>query len=457
MLLTITAAGPGHDAAGAAVPATDLGFLLHKHPDRVNSSVSSVGTAHVFYPESSAERCTVAVLLEVDPVSPTARSALGYLDDRPYAAGSLLAVALGRVFSTALAGRCRTHPDLVAVRWPLTVDVPALRCRGGADTVRRLVEPLGWTAEVRTVPLEETRPGWGPAEHLDVILTGTHRLAVALAHLSVLLPVLGDDKHYWVDSAEVEKLLRRGGDWLAGHPHAAEITSRYLKHRRDLVDEAVARLVPDAAGQEGPLGAESRRPLRDERCTVLLEEVRAAGGGAVADLGCGQGQLLHRLLAEPGVQRVVGTDVSARALQQTARRLRPERLPEPVRARLDLFQSSLVYRDARLGGVDVAVLSEVVEHVDPDRLPVLERVVFGDARPGTVLVTTPNAEVTATYPDLGPGEFRHPDHRFEWTRAQFEAWARGVAEEFGYTVRFRGIGAEVAGHGAPTQLAVLTR
>jgi len=148
-------------------------------------------------------------------------------------------------------------------------------------------------------------------------------------------------------------------------------------------------------------------------------------------------------------------DVSARALQIAARRLRLDWMPEARRARLKLFQSSLTYRDDRLAGLDAAVLTEVIEHVEPERLGALERVVFGFAAPGTVVVTTPNVEYNAEY-GLAEGALRHRDHRFEWTRAEFAAWASRVAGEYGYAVRFAGVGTASDSAGTPTQMAVFT-
>ena len=127
------------------------------------------------------------------------------------------------------------------------------------------------------------------------------------------------------------------------------------------------------------------------------------------------------------------------------------------RARLSIFQSSLVYRDERLAGLDAAVLMEVVEHVDPPRLAALERAVFGAAAPGTVVVTTPNVEHNVRYETLEAGRFRHADHRFEWTRAEFAAWAGEVGERFGYAVRLQGVGEDDPEVGAPTQLAVFRK
>jgi 3' terminal RNA ribose 2'-O-methyltransferase Hen1 len=458
-------------------PATDLGFLLHKHPGRVNSFEVSVGTAHVFYPEATRQRCTAALLLEVDPVGlvrgrrgPAGEGfALGqYVNDRPYAASSMLAVALKEVFRTALTGRCASREELAAAPIPLQLRVPALPCRGDVELVRRAFEPLGWVVEAGTALLDPAFPQWGGSPNVDLRLTGQLRLADALNHLYVLLPVLDDAKHYWVSTDEVDKLVRAGGDWLAGHPEKALITRRYLAHRRELANQALARLAEadDAEPEELDNALEPARvladpdqpaPLSEQRRGAVLAAIRASGAVKVGDFGCGEGVLVRDLLAEPSIARVVAVDVSARALQIAARRLRLDRMVEQQRARVELFQSSLTYRDDRLAGLDAAVLMEVIEHVDPPRLGALERTVFGHAGPATVIVTTPNAEHNVRFETLPTGMLRHRDHRFEWTRGQFRDWAGRVGTEYGYQVRFLPVGADDPEVGPPTQMAVFGR
>ncbi|WP_344077274.1 3' terminal RNA ribose 2'-O-methyltransferase Hen1 [Luedemannella helvata] len=454
--------------------ATDLGYLLHKHPDKVQTFDVSSGRAHVFYPAADADRCTVALLLEVDPVGlvrgkgRTDAFALGqYVNDRPYAASSLFAVALGRVFRTAMAGRCDARPDLAARALPLEIHVPALPCRGGPEVARRLFAPLGWTVTAAPVPLDETVPAWGESRYVDLRLAGEVRLADALNHLYVLLPVLDDAKHYWVSPDEVDKLIRAGDGWLAGHPDRELITRRYLARQRRLVAQAVARLAevddtePEALDYDVPADGEGvparRVPLAQARRDGVLEVLKKAGATTVLDLGCGEGALVKALAEDPAFTRVVGVDVSHRALEAANWRLWKGRLPDRVRERVELRQSSATYRDARNAGFDAAVLMEVIEHLDPPRLPALERSVFGYAQPGTVVVTTPNVEYNVRYPDLPAGATRHRDHRFEWTRAQFRAWADAVATRYGYTVSYLPIGPEDEELGPPTQLAVFAR
>lgn len=455
-------------------PATDLGYLLHKHPDRVQQFTQSFGTATVFYPEASEERCTAALLLEIDPVR-LARSAgrntpdfslAQYVNDRSYAASSLLGVALADVFGTARSGRCRSRQELADSAIDLRIEIPVLPCRGGPGVAHRIFAPLGWEVVATPIPLDERFADWGDSRYVQLVLSGRVRLADALNQLYVLLPVLDEAKHYWQGPDEVEKLLRSGAGWLAGHSDRSMITRRYLGRREGLTRIALARLaeldgepeeVLDAPGEEEEVAqpVQRRQPLNRQRHDAMIAVLRRIGADSVIDLGCGSGQFLALLIKEPALTRIAGMDVSTRALQAAARRLRLDPLNERQASRIILFHGSLTYEDARLSGYAAAVLMEVIEHLDPSRLGALERVVFGAARPATVLISTPNADYNVTY--VGLSGLRHPDHRFEWTRAEFAAWADRVAAEHGYRVELSGIGEPDAELGAPTQLAVFHR
>jgi 3' terminal RNA ribose 2'-O-methyltransferase Hen1 len=460
-------------------PATDLGFLLHKHPGRVQAFEITAGQAHVFYPEAAQARCTAALLLEVDPVglvrgrrsghAATDAFALGqYVNDRPYAASSLLAIAIKEVFRSALAGRCEARPELAQMPLPLQVGIPALSSHGGPELVKRVFEPLGWQVEAVTSPLDPQLPDWGTSRYLTVTLTGELRLADALNQLYILLPVLDDAKHYWVSTDEVDKLVRAGAGWLAGHPERDLITRRYLAHRRELTAAALTRLAEVDDSDEAEIDNATQPaadlpvpdepvPLHELRRGAVLAVLRAAGARTVGDLGCGEGRLAKDLLGDPAIGHVTAADVSARALQAAARRLRLDRMTPQQRARIDVFQSSLTYADDRLKGLDAAVLTEVIEHVDPPRLGALARAVLGHAAPGTVIVTTPNAEYNVRFETLPAGASRHRDHRFEWTRTQFRAWADATAAAHGYDVRYLPVGPDDPQVGPPTQMAVFTR
>jgi 3' terminal RNA ribose 2'-O-methyltransferase Hen1 len=453
MLLTITTTAPQAD---------DLSFLLHKHPAKVQTFDLNFGKAHVFYPEVSDTRCTAALLLAVDPIALVrGRGATidAYVNDRPYVASSFLSVAISQVFSTAMAGRCKDRPQRVDEAMPFEAHVAVLPCRGGEPILRRLFEPLGYQVEASPHTLDETFPQWGASSYFTVTLRATSRLQDLLSHLYVLVPVLDDDKHYWVGEDEIAKLLRRGAAWLSSHPERTLITERYLRRQRGLVHEALTRLQEDSVDADAEATAhaveeiqlESPVRLNDQRLGAVLAALKNSGAKRVLDLGCGEGKLLAALVKDPQFERIVGLDISVRSLARAAKRLH---LTDSPIQRIALWHGALTYRDDRLRGFDAATLVEVIEHLDPPRLRSLERVVFEHARPRHAIVTTPNREYNVRFSSLPAGAFRHRDHRFEWTRAEFQTWAERVAQTFGYTVTFVPIGAVDEEVGAPTQMAV---
>lgn len=458
-------------------PATDIGFLLEKHPDRLHQFELSAGRAVMFYPEASHERCTAALLLEIDPIglvrSRGARqgdaSLDQYVNDRPYVASSFLSVAIGVVFKSALAGKSRYRPELAETPIPLEARLPAVPSRGGQGLLEALFEPLGYTVEAERLPLDEHFPDWGGSSYHSLTLRGSARLRDLLRHLYVLIPVLDNHKHYWVGEAEVDKLLRHASEWLGAHPMKEWIAQRYLKHRRSLAQLALERLtleeppetsmnegVPAVGATERELELEKRISLNDQRMTVVMELVAKLGIKTVVDLGCGEGRLLGRLLENKTLDRLVGMDVSIRSLEYASARLNLERLPPRQRARVELLHGSLLYRDERLQGFDAATVIEVVEHLDAARLAAFERTLFEAARPTFVILTTPNREYNAKFENLPSGELRHGDHRFEWTRAEFRAWCERQCKSFGYTVEHLSVGDEDEALGPPTQLALFS-
>jgi 3' terminal RNA ribose 2'-O-methyltransferase Hen1 len=457
-------------------PATDLGFLLHKNPNRVQSFTESFGRAHVFYPEASEDACTVALLLDVDPVGLVRRrrgpSGEGgtldqYVNDRPYVASSFLSVAISDVFGTAMTGRSKERPDLAESKLPFVAKLAVVPCKGGESFLRRLFEPLGYEVGVTHHPLDERSSDSVDSRYFTVQISAAKRLSELLAHLYVLIPVLDDQKHYWVGDDEVAKLLRHGEGWLGAHPERDTIARRYLRHYRSLVDDAIERLtsvdeaLPADVADEADIKEEAQleRPisLNDQRLASVLAVLKGSGASRVIDLGCGEGRLLKLLLAERQFTEIVGMDVSYRLLETATDRLHLDRMPPMQRERIQLLHGSLMYRDARLTGYDAAAVVEVIEHLDAPRLAAFERVLFEFARPGLVVITTPNSEYNVKWESLPAGEFRHGDHRFEWTRAQFNDWADRVSTSHGYSVRFAPVGPEDSLVGAPTQMGIFSR
>ncbi len=319
-----------------------------------------------------------------------------------------------------------------------------------------------------TPGLDAKFPEWGTGSLFSVKLSAEIVLKDLLRHLYVLIPVLDDDKHYWVGKDEIEKLLTKGTDWLAKHPLRNEIASRYLQNQRQpngdwpspRLSEEDGDPDPDAREAEADTALEEKEKkisLHDQRLDAVAETIKELGARRVLDLGCGEGKLLRRLLKVKEITDIVGMDVSLQSLERARRFVRMEQMTDRQLDRIKLIHGSLTYRDRSLEGYDAAALFEVIEHLDASRLYSLERTVFEFAQPRAVLVTTPNREYNDLFEGMTPGTMRHPDHRFEWTRAEFKAWADGVGARRGYSVELRPLGEENPEKGAPSQMAVFRR
>jgi len=443
-------------------PASDLSYLLHKHPDKVQQVEISAGIAHIFYPEISDDRCTISLLLDIDPIGLVRRSGPAgnefaleqYVNDRPYVASSFMSAALIKAFSTAMNGRCKDKPELVAEPMPLEVEIAVLPVRGGDELLRTLFEPLGYTIDAQRHPVDPNFPEWGDSRYYTVRLGNTITVQQLLSHLYILIPVCDNDKHYWVGQQEISKLLEKGKEWLSTHPARELITLRYLKHQKSLVNQALETLLQDDGVEDEAAPEERSLRVHDLRLMAVRNELLKTGAHTVVDLGCGEGRLIKLLLPEKQFEKIVGMDVNFKSLEIAKDKLKMDRLSPHQQDRIQLIQGSLTYRDQRIEGFEAAALVEVIEHLDEPRLAALERTVFKYAHPGTVIITTPNAEYNKLFEDHEEGKMRHSDHRFEWTRSEFETWGLRIAEEYNYSVSFQPLGEEAPEVGALSQMAV---
>lgn len=460
MLLTITTTHR---------PASDLGYLLHKHPDKLQSIDLSIGKAHIFYPESSDEQTTAALLLDIDPIDMVrgGRNLSGkgfslgqYVNDRPYVASSFMSVAISKAFSTAMNGTCSKKLELVDVKMPFEVNISVLPApKGGELLIRKMFEPLGYSVELERHILDDHFVDWGDSKYYSVTLRHTITLHELLTHLYVMIPALDNDKHYYVSQNEIDKLLAKGKGWLADHPEKEQITKRYLINLHSLSRQVLEQLNDDS--ESGDLSEDKtteevkkKESLHQKRLTLVLQKLKESGAKKVLDLGCGEGKLIRMLLKDKQFECITGMDVSYQELTKCKDRLHWEDMAPKQKERINLFQGALTYKDDRLSGFDAAAIVEVIEHLDENRLKSFERVVFECAKPKTVVLTTPNGEYNILFENMEADSMRHTDHRFEWTRNEFESWANKVAETHNYCVQFLPIGEEDEKVGAPSQMAI---
>ena len=452
-------------------PATDLGYLLHKHPDKFQTFKLSVGKAHVFYPEKGEDRTTVSLLLDIDPIDMVrgARNfggegfSLGhYVNDRPYVASSFMSVALSKAFSSAMNGKCKDKPELVDVKFPFEVVITSIPApKGGEILIRKFFEPLGYNVELKRHQLDNKFSEWGDSKYYTLKLSHCITTKELLTHLYVLIPALDNNKHYFVSESEIEKLLKKGEGWLKDHPEKEQIIKRYLINLNSLSRQALERLnegefieeIEDEITKKTEV-QKKKETLHDKRIKLVAEKLIESGAERVLDLGCGEGKLIRQLIKHKQFSEIAGMDVSYNELLKAKERLHFDEMSPKQKERIYLFQGSLTYRDKRLEKFDAAAVVEVIEHLDLNRLKAFERVLFEFAKPKTVVLTTPNKEYNVMWEKLDAEEMRHYDHRFEWTRKEFAEWANRIGEIYNYSAEILPIGDEEENVGAPSQMAI---
>lgn len=446
-------------------PASDLGFLFHKHPDRVHKIDLPFGKATVYFPELSDERSTAVLHFEVDPIGLVRGWGGGgnshgdiYVNDRPYVSSSLFSLAISKAYRSAMNGVSKERPELAQASLPFEVYIPTVSSPSGKASIIEFFEPLGYQIQIEESLLDSKFPEWGQSSYFQITLKNTLPLSLLLRHLYVLLPVLDGTKHYWVHHDEISKLIEKGEGWLATHPARQRIVNRYLKGQKDLTREAVSKLSEGLGELPSSLPALTRVPnLNEVRMSRVAEVLKDSHSSRILDMGCGQGALIKELLKDKQFTEILGVDVSTNALKKAKNRLQYEEFTEQQKSRVGFKQGSLVYYDKRFRDFDAVALIEVIEHLEPERLPTMERVLFECAKPKMIIITTPNQTYNHSIEALGLNYMRHSDHRFEWTQAEFESWSNKVAEKYGYQVRFEMIGALNDDNIAPTQMGVFTR
>lgn len=462
MLLTITYTGN---------ETQNLGYLLQKNPARPQQFEVSYGKAYVFYPKVSDEETTAALLLDIDPLD-LAKGKVGssegglfdYVNDRPYVCSSFMSTAIARIFGSALNGKCKEKPELAETPIDLSATIYSLKDNGYVDLPDQLFSPLGYNVMTKRTLLDPKFPEWGMSPYIDLTICGTVKLSDLLKHIYVLIPVFDTQKHYYFDESEINKLLKHGEGWLSQHPYKEKITRRFLGKHTGYIKKAqealAAEIIEDGIAEETPISEIqkklSRTPLNTQRLEAIKDAILKSGAKSVIDLGCGEGKLAIQLAKEPQLNKVTAFDVSTKSLDIASDRSRKEKLDPEEKEKLNFKQASLTYKDSRFQGFDCACLIEVIEHIDPARIPDVERIVFSFASPKTVIVTTPNRDYNTVY-GMSGDQLRHRDHRFEWTRKEFEEWTRSICEKFGYTCEICGIGDMSEEFGQPTQMGVFKK
>ncbi|GAF20898.1 HEN1 C-terminal domain [Bacillus sp. JCM 19047] len=442
MQLTIKARGEHVDV---------LSHLLAKNPYRLYERDVNGHLVRLFFSHFSADFVETTIFVTPDPIELSRNSArafdiTSYINDREFAVSSIFCTFLRSALGTALNGKPK-DPYLPWVDHPFSFEFSfgPLASATSLSLLKRLFEPIGFS--VSTVFAEQKAPLSikDRSSAQMITLKGRTTLQKGIRQLFVLIPVLDDYKHYFIDEKEVDKMKRYGEGWLENHPERAYIYEKALRFKA-IYEHTQQKDVQPVK--------ETMIRLNDKRYETIIQKVSDLHQKAsVVDLGSGEGKLTVKLGYVKGIKELLAVEPSemamTRALRQFTKRTKELEFLQPTPLR-----SSLFYYDNRLQNKDVIILCEVIEHIEEFRLPKMMKMILSDYRPQTLFISTPNYEYNQLY-NLGEG-YRHPDHRFEWTRDQFQTWCQAVNTGF-YNLEFTGIGEEHRQFGHPTQLCHFQR
>lgn len=446
MLLTINCEGPD---------AMDLSWLLHKRPNRFQAFNLGYGKAFVFFTEYSQNSCTACLLLEImpDALNDLCKSKDGefqYVNSRQYLSSSLLAGAIGKAYSSAIKGTCQDKPDLVGKKHGFKVRINNFSCRLNPIFIDRIFSPLGYQIEWRNIQInDEYCTGGFICGDLQLSIDAT--LQEILSHLYILLPVFDRQTHFWLDESQLQKFIRHCQGWLGRHPEKRLIINEYFGP----VSELKYRLMKHF-GVIRPLADKSRTPTFNQmRRSAISDVIAASGAKTIIDLGCGDGSFVFSLHGQNRYEKLAGMDASAQNIENARKKFDSpffHRRKSP-----EFFIGSITYRDKRISGYDAVILSEVIEHFEPERMDGVMRNILGEARPKLFVMTTPNKAYNQEFPFLEAGEFRHPDHRHEFGEDEFISFCEKYAAVFGYDLEISHVGVELSRIGSPTFMGIFKK
>ena len=445
MQLTIQATGDN---------AKVMSHLLSKNPANLYERNQKGHLVRFFYSKFTDQEVEATIFVTPDPIelvqsNSNSYDITHYINDREFAVSSIFCSLIRSALGTALNGQ----PKEQYMEW---VDHPfSLQFEFGPvvstltdQQLAELFEPLGFALAITRQEIDYSIRMKDESSARYLTLRGTKTLHESLRQLFVLIPVLDNYKHYYIDEKEIEKLERYGEGWLENHPLRDFIYRKSLRFK-----ELYSQVESQKPAGEPEVQVKKAR-LNELRYEKIAETVSQLKPESVVDFGSGEGKLSERLGLIAGVREILAVEPSQSAAVKAAARFHKAQENEHFTMPKTLW-GSLFYFDERLQGKDAIILCEVIEHIDEDRLPKAMDTILHAYRPGALIITTPNREYNDVYEM--EERFRHTDHRFEWTRAEFQQWCLERNNQEFYGLQFEGIGEEHDLQGHPTQMCIFTR
>ncbi|HWO95040.1 MAG TPA: 3' terminal RNA ribose 2'-O-methyltransferase Hen1 [Bacillus sp. (in: firmicutes)] len=441
--------------------AENLSRLLAKNPNNLYDREEKGNRTRLVFTSSNEREAEAVIFVTPDPVelvrnSPGIFDITQYINDREFAVSSLFCSYIRTALGTALNGK----PKEEFIEWvdhPFNMEVGfgPVASHLSDQTIRELFEPLGYLIEIERGEADYSFNLKQKSSARYLKLKGQITVQQALRHLFILIPVLDNYKHYFIDEKEIEKIQRYGEGWLDEHPLRSYIIEQSLRFKELINKVPISSSIVTENKVNDDVSAPPKIRLNEQRYQAIIDKVESLPlNQKVVDFGSGEGKLSVRLGMVPNVQEILAVEPSEssqlRALERFEKAAGKDQFvcPTPI-------WGSLFYYDERLRGKDIIILCEVIEHIDEFRLPNIMKTIFGEYRPNALIVTTPNHEYNAVY-DMDEN-MRHADHRFEWTRGEFKDWCETWIAKFPYSMQLQGIGQEHEEYGFPTQMCTFVR
>lgn len=445
MQLTIQASGDNVKA---------ISYLLSKNPSNLYERNHKGHLVRLFYSKFTETELEVTIFVTPDPIeliknNSNSYDITHYINDREFAVSSIFCSFIRSALGTALNGQPKEeHIKWVDHPFPFTFEFGPVVSTLTDEKLMNLFEPIGYEVTINRPEIEYSIPIKTKSSARYISIKGMKTLQEGLRHLFVLIPVIDNYKHYFIDEKEIEKLERYGEGWLEQHP------LRDLIYRQALRFKEIYSLVENSSKDEKKIEPVKKVRLNELRYEKIVNTVSEMKPRSVVDFGSGEGKLSVQLGFVEGITEILAVEpsesASLKALERFNKVKNKEKFVNP-----ELLWGSLFYYDERLKDKDVIILCEVIEHIDESRLPKAMDTLLHDYQPGALIITTPNRDYNELY-DMEE-HLRHNDHRFEWTRAEFRQWCTERNHGNDYELLFDGIGEEHASQGFPTQMCVFKR
>jgi 3' terminal RNA ribose 2'-O-methyltransferase Hen1 len=445
MQLTIKATGNNAEV---------ISYLLAKNPNNLYERRNNGHFVRMFYNKFSHEEVEVTLFVTPDPIGLARNSSetydiTSYINDREFVVSSIFCSFIRSSLGTALNGKPKEeYAAWVDHAFNIEFSFGPVASDLSDQQIIELFNPLGYEVKISYGEANYQMDIKNKSTARFIVLKGLTTLQNGLRQLFVLIPVLDNYKHYYIDEKEIEKIERYGEGWLDTHPQRETIFRRALRFK-----ELYRSVEKDTGTNQKGKVLENKVRLNDLRYEKIVDCINNLNNKeSIVDFGSGEGKLSVRLGFVKGVREILAVEPSEYATLKAIKRF------EELKDKEDFIQptpimGSLFYYDERLKSKDIMVLCEVIEHIDEYRLPKIMATIFREYKPKTLIITTPNKEYNQVY-DMGK-EYRHPDHRFEWTREEFHEWCIGQ-NPGNYELTFDGIGEEHQSFGFPTQLCLFT-